>query len=90
MLGSYDFGGYTAPALRATGLVRQWLPDDGKGRAFRSDFLNDAVGSCQPLPGPGIWCGPGWRASSEAYLGSGELVTRPDVHGIHRIRWPQP
>ena len=54
MLGSYDFGGYTAPALRATGLVRQGLPDDGKGRAFRSDFLNNAVGSCEPLPGPGI------------------------------------
>jgi len=90
MLGSYDFGGYAAPALRATGLVRQGLSDDGKGRALRSDFLNCAVGSCKPLPGPGIWCGPGWRASSEAHLGSGELVTRPDVHVIHRIRWPQP
>ena len=54
MLGSYDFGGYTAPALRATGLVRQGLPDDGKGGALRSDFLNSTVGSCQPLPGPGI------------------------------------
>ena len=55
MPGSYDFGGYAAPALRATGLVRQGLPDHGKGRALRSDFLNSAVGSCQPLPGLGIW-----------------------------------
>jgi len=54
MLARYDFGRYAASALRATGLVRQWLPDDGKGRAFRSDFLNNAVGSCEPLPGPGI------------------------------------
>jgi hypothetical protein len=53
-LGSYDFGGYAAPALRAAGLVRQGLPDDGKGRALRPDFLNNAVTSRQPLPGPGI------------------------------------
>jgi hypothetical protein len=55
MLGRYDLGGYAAPALRPTGLVRQGPPDDGKGQALRSDFLNSAVGSCQPLPGPGIW-----------------------------------
>jgi len=55
MVGRYDLGRYAAPALRATGLVWQWLPDDGEGRALRSDFLNSAVGSCQPLPGPGIW-----------------------------------
>ena len=54
MLASYDFGRDAAPALRATRLVRQGLPDDGKGQAFRSDFLNNAVGSCQPLPGPGV------------------------------------
>ena len=90
MLGSYDFGRYAAPALRATGLVRQGLPDDGKGPALRSDFLNRAVRSRQPLPGPGIWRRPGRGAPPEAHLGSGELVTRPDVHVIHRIRWPQP
>jgi hypothetical protein len=55
MLGSYDFGRYAAPPLRATGLVRQGLPDDGEGRALRSDFLNNAAASCQPLPGRGIW-----------------------------------
>ena len=55
MLARYDFGRYAASALRATGLVRQGLPDDGKGGALRSDFLNSAVGSCQPLPGRGIW-----------------------------------
>ena len=54
MLGSYDFGGYAAPALRATRLVRQGTPDDGKRQTLGPDFLNDAVGSCQPLPGPGI------------------------------------
>lgn len=55
MLGRYDFGRHAAPALCATGLIRQGPSDDGKGRALRSDFLNCAVGSCQPLPGPGIW-----------------------------------
>jgi len=45
MVGSYDLGRYAAPALRATGLVRQGLPDDGKRRAFRPDFLDSAVGS---------------------------------------------
>jgi hypothetical protein len=90
MIASYDLGGYAAPALRATRLVPQGLPDDGKGRAVRSDFLNSAVGSCQPLPGPRIWRGLGWGASSQAHPGSGELVTGPDVHVIHRIRWPEP
>src|SRR5215475_7052169 len=90
MVGRYDLGGDAAPPLSATRLVRQGLPDDGKGRAFRSDFLNSAACPRQPLPGPGIWRGPVWGASSEAYLGPGELVTRPDVHVIHRIRWPQP
>jgi hypothetical protein len=85
VLGSYDYGRHAAPALRATGLIWQGLPDDGKGRALRSDFLNNAVGSCEPLPRPGIWRGPGCGASSEAHAGSGELVTRPDVHVIHRI-----
>jgi len=88
MLGSYDFGGHAAPALSAPGLVLQGLPDDGQGRALGSDFLNGAVGSCQPLPGPGIWCGLGWRSPPDAHLGSRELVTRPDVHDIYRIRWP--
>jgi hypothetical protein len=55
MLGSYDFGRYAAPPLRASRLVRQGLPDHGKGRALRSDLLNNAAGSCQPLPWPGIW-----------------------------------
>jgi hypothetical protein len=55
MLGSYDFGRHAAPPLRVTGLIRQGPPDDGKGTALSSDFLNNAVGSCQPLPGPGIW-----------------------------------
>jgi len=54
MVGSYDLGRYAAAALCATGLVGQWLPDDGKGRSFGSDFLHNAVGSCQPLPGRGI------------------------------------
>jgi hypothetical protein len=90
MIGSYDFGRDAAPALRATGLVRQRPPDDGQGRSLRPDFLNNAVGSCQPLPGPDIWGGPGWGTSSEAHVGSGKLVTRPDVHVIHRIRWPHP
>jgi len=88
MLGRDDFGGYAAPPLRATGLVRQWLPDEGQGRALRPHFLNSAVGSCQPLPGRGHLVRTGLRASSEAYLRSRQLVTRPDVHVTHRIRWP--
>jgi hypothetical protein len=55
MVGSYDFGGHAAPPLSATGLIRQGLPDNGKGRALGPDFLNNAVGSCQPLPGPRVW-----------------------------------
>jgi hypothetical protein len=88
MLGSYDFGRYAAPPLRATGLVRQGLPYDDEGRALRSYFLDSAVGSCQPLPGRGHLVRTGLGASSEPYLGSGQLVTRPDVHVTHRIRWP--
>jgi hypothetical protein len=53
MVGRYDLGRYAAPALRATGLVLPGLPDDGKRRAFRPDFLDNAVCSCQPFPGPG-------------------------------------
>jgi len=45
MLGSYDFGRYSAPPFCATGLVRQGLPDDGQGRALRPDFLNSAAGA---------------------------------------------
>jgi hypothetical protein len=90
MVGSYDFGGYPTPPLGATGLVRQGLADESKGRAVCSDFLNGAVGSCKPLPGLGIWGGPGWGPSPEAHLGSRELVTRPDVHVINRIRRLQP
>src|SRR5262249_34592103 len=85
VLGSDDFGRYTAPALSTTGLVRQGLPDDRQRGALCSDFLNNAVCSCQPLPGPGIWCGRGWGAASKAHLGSGELVTRPDLHANDRI-----
>jgi hypothetical protein len=87
MLGSYDLGRYAAPPLRATGLVRQGLADDGKGRALCSYFLNNTVGSCQPLPGRGHLVKTRLGASSEAYLGSGQLVTRPDIHVTHRIRW---
>ena len=56
MLASDDFGRDAAPALRATRLVRQGPPDDGKRWALRPDFLNHAVGSRQPLRGPGVWC----------------------------------
>jgi len=54
MVGRYDLGRYATPGLRAAGLVRQRLPDDGQGRSLSSDFLNNAIASCQPLPGPGI------------------------------------
>jgi hypothetical protein len=54
MVGSYDLGRYAAAALRAIGLVGEGLSDDGERRALGSDFLDNAVGSRQPLPGPGI------------------------------------
>jgi hypothetical protein len=90
MVCSDDLGRYAAPALCATGLVRKGLPDDGEGRALGSDFLDNAVGSRQPLPGPGIRRGPGRGPTPQADLGSGELVTSPDVHVIHGIRWREP
>ena len=89
MVRGYDLGRYAAPALRAARLVRQGLPDDSQRRAVGSDFLNNPVGSCQPLPRPGIWRGLGLGTASLAHLGSGELVTGPDIHVINRIRWPQ-
>lgn len=55
MVRSYDFGRYATAAFRASRLVRQGLPDEGKGRALCPDFLNSSAGSCQPLPGPAIW-----------------------------------
>jgi hypothetical protein len=90
MIGRYDLGGYPAPALRAAGLVRQGLADHGKVRAVRPDFLDNAVGSCQPLSRPGICRGPLRGPAFLAHLSSGELVAGPDVHICHRIRWPQP
>ena len=89
MVGSYELGRHAAPALGAARLVGQRLADDGQRRPLGPDFLDNSAGSRQPLPGAGVRGGAGWEASLEAHLGSGELVTRPDVHVVHGIRWPQ-
>jgi hypothetical protein len=54
MLGSYDLGRHAAAPLGATRLIRQRLPDEGKGRPLGPGFLDSSVSQSQPLPRPGI------------------------------------
>ena len=86
MVGSYDFSRHAAAPLGATGLIGQRLPDEGKRRPLGSGFLDSSVSKCQPLPGPRSRRRLGRWASFETHFGTGDLVTRPDVHVIQNIR----
>lgn len=79
-VGADDLGRHAATPLSATRLVRQGFSDQGKSRPLGPSLLHSSVSKRQPLPRPGPRCGPVWRAPPEAHAGSGELVTRPDLH----------
>lgn len=53
MVGSYDLGGHAAAPFGATRLVRQRLPDKGKGSPLGPGLLDSSVSQRQPLPWPG-------------------------------------